>query len=112
MWTNDCLLTEDVMMGAYEDDIFKDFCREIIQHKEDTKNQRWKYKCDQLIDSVVYHPINLLSPRDCISKVVTASKSDIIQLLVDVENAFYCLSQYAINLCREPDRPEYKLIKV
>ena len=97
----------------YEEDLYEVFKREIIQHKEDTRNQRWRYKCEQVLSDITNHDINLLSPKDCVSQVINQRKTEnLIQALEQLENAFYCISQYAINLCRDPKRPEYKLIKV
>ena len=99
------------------DNIRKLFHDSIICGKEDTQNPEWRNisaKVQELVNQDRYQ-IELISPKSCVENILINKylvEKNLMEKLDELEKGFYCLTAYAINLCRAPHKTEYKVIKV
>lgn len=94
------------------------FLEDIVISNEDTRSSKWEKISQNLEDFVGKYgfEIKLLSVSHCLSEAIHGlylnDKRGVLEKNLDkLENAFYCLSLYALNLCRKPAKKDYHFIK-
>ncbi|XP_057291318.1 uncharacterized protein LOC130613957 [Hydractinia symbiolongicarpus] len=94
------------------------FLEDIVRSNEDTKSSKWEKISQNLEDSVGKYgfEIKFLSVSHCLLESLQGlyldDKRGVLEKHLDkLENAFYCLSLYALNLCRKPTKKDYHFIK-
>ena len=104
----------DLKMMTDPEELKKVFIDEIIRDGKDTKDPYWEKisaEIQQCINQGQFY-VKYVSPKACVKSLLMRRKSNLIQCLDELEKSFYCLTAYALNLCRNPQKKEYHCIKV
>ena len=95
---------------AYLQKLFtNEFRQKVIVEASDTRNEEWEQMTVNLADEAEKIKFSLVDPKKFMK--FREGDSDVLQRLNSLENACYCLSQYALNLCHNPAVNDFDMLK-